>query len=127
MYKVVSAEFKDHLNYLKFVFEILENKTKNILSTIRNTIVGEITNQYLIEIDDFRERVRIIIGDTPFAELTNSITKCSTNIQNEIANIAEWFSLSNPSSEMELNIKMLIQTALKLRIPFIQIIDLLLQ
>jgi hypothetical protein len=112
------SEIKDSLNshtaFLNFVFEYLEAKTEIQLKEIRELFKEGITEHYATIVKKLDSSVRSVIGDNSFVDLTSSIVKCQTNIQNEILNIAEWFSIANPSSDLTLDIETIVQTAIEI-------------
>lgn len=114
LYTQVKDSFNSHTAFLNFVFEYLEASTEMQLRNIRELFKNQITEQYSTILKNFDTSIREIIGCFPFIDLTSSIVKCQTNIQNEIINIAEWFSIANPSSDLTLDIETIVQTAIEI-------------
>ena len=84
------------------------------LENIRKLFKNEITEKYTTIVKQFDTSIREIIGCYSFVDLTSSIVKCQTNVQNEILNISEWFSIANPSSDFTLDIETIVQTAVEI-------------
>jgi hypothetical protein len=103
-----------HTSFLNFVFEYLEATTVIKLKEIRSIIKNEIKDEYIKLINSFDKKIRTIIKDESFIDITSSISKCQTDIINELENISEWFNISNPSSDLVLDVQTIIQTALEI-------------
>lgn len=114
LFKVSRDTITDYESFLDFVFEFLEAKTEILLRNIRDYFNTTIKSDYESIIMDFHSAIRKIIGENTFADLNSSIVKCRTNIQTEIENISEWFNLSNPSSDLILDIDTLIKTGIEI-------------
>lgn len=114
LYSQTKDSLNSHTAFLNFVFEYLETNTEIQLRRIQELIKNEITEQYTTLIEKLNSSVREIIGDSSFVDLTSSIVKCQTNIQNEFLNISEWFSIANPSSDLALDIETIVQTAIEI-------------
>ncbi len=114
LFTKVKDSFNSHTAFLNFVFEYLEASTEMQLKNIRELFKNQITEKYSTILKNFDTSIREIIGCHPFIDLTSSIIKCQTNIQNEIINIAEWFSIANPSSDLTLDIETIVQTAIEI-------------
>lgn len=114
LFSATRENIKDYTSFLDFVFEFLEAHTKILLDRIRENFLGEIKNKFDLIISDFQFQLKKIIDNYPFVDLTSSIVKCSTDIQNELRNISEWFHLSNPSTDLVLDIRTLIQTSVEI-------------
>lgn len=103
-----------HTSFLNFVFEYLETTIEIKLKEIRTILKNEIKDEYIKLINSFDKKIRVIINEDSFIDLTSCISKCQTDIINELENIAEWFNISNPSSELILDVQTIIQTALEI-------------
>ncbi len=103
-----------HTSFLNFVFEYLETTIEIKLKEIRTILKNDIKDEYIKLINSFDKKIRIIINEDSFIDLTSCISKCQTDIINELENIAEWFNISNPSSELILDVQTIIQTALEI-------------
>lgn len=103
-----------HTSFLNFVFEYLEATTVIKLKEIRSILKNDIKDEYIKLINSFDKKIRTIIKDDSFIDITSSISKCQTDIINELENISEWFNISNPSSELILDVETIIQTALEI-------------
>uniref|UniRef100_UPI00404A56C5 hypothetical protein n=1 Tax=Flavobacterium sp. TaxID=239 RepID=UPI00404A56C5 len=103
-----------HTSFLNFVFEYLEATTVIKLEEIRSILKNEIKDEYIKLINSFDKKIRTIIKEESFIDITSSISKCQTDIINELENISEWFNISNPSSELVLDVQTIIQTALEI-------------
>ncbi len=114
LFKQVKDSLNSHTAFLNFVFEYLEASTEMQLNNIRKIFKNEVTTRYATIIKELDVSIREIIGCIPFVDLTSSIVKCQTNIQNEILNISEWFSIANPSSDLTLDIETIVQTAVEI-------------
>lgn len=114
VFNYVKDNIKDYDKFLDYVFQELEEVTEINLQKARKLFEGDIKNSYLNIIDELHTEVKQIIQDVPFVDLTSSIIKCITNIQNELRNISEWFNLSNPSSDPALDLKTLLQTTVEI-------------
>lgn len=114
LYSEIKSNLNSHTFFLNFVFEYLEASTKLQLEKIRELFRKDINEKFTDIIKQFDSSIREIIGCNSFVDLTSSITKCQTNIQNEILNISEWFSIANPSSELILEIETIIKTAIEI-------------
>lgn len=104
----------DHRIFLDFVFNYLVEHTNILLTSIREKINNEIKTKYLTFLSDFQDSIKTITGDSAMPNLTSSIVKCSTQIQTELNNISEWFSLSNPSSDLIFDIETIVQTSVEI-------------
>jgi hypothetical protein len=114
MFKETKNNINSYNAFLDFVFEYLEAILEIKLKEIRELFKGDIKDHYTNLINDFDNEIRGVIGDNTFVDLTNSIVKCQTNIQNEIENIAEWFNISNPTSDLVLDVETIIQSAIEI-------------
>lgn len=114
LYSQIKDSLHSHTAFLNFVFEYLEASTELQLKKIQELFKTEITERYTTIVERFNTSIRKIIGCSSFVDLTSSIVKCQTNIQNEILNIAEWFSIANPSSDLTLDIETIVQTAIEI-------------
>lgn len=110
----IKMSSNSHTAFLNVVLEYLEATTEFLLKRIRDLFKNEITEKYTSIVNELDVSIRDVIGVYPFVDLTSSIVKCQTNIQNEILNIVEWFSIANPSSELILDIETIIQTAIEI-------------
>jgi len=114
IFALVRDKVKDYEGFLNITFEYLEAKSEILLKEIRNKFNHDIKNEYNLIISDFQLDIKGILGDSIFVDLTSSIAKCSTYIQNELRNISEWFYLSNPSTDLTLDLKTIIQSSLEI-------------
>lgn len=114
LFAFIREKVKDYNTFYDFVISELENRTKEILSAVRSYFNSEVKNQYDTIIMDFEREVRTIIEENAFGDLTFSITKCTTNIQNELVGISEWFSLSDVSSNLVLDVETLVHTGVQI-------------
>lgn len=114
LFKESKDTITTYTSFLNFVFENLEALTDVRLKEIRSYFQKEIKNKYSEIIDGFDCEIRSILGNTHFIDLTNSIVKCKTNIQNELDSISEWFNISNPSSDNLLDFETIIKTAVEI-------------
>ncbi len=114
LFAFIREKIKDYNTFFDFVISELENRTKEILNAVRGYFNSEVKNQYDTIIMDFEKEVRNIIDENAFGDLTFSITKCTTNIQNELVGISEWFSLSDVSSNLVLDVETLIHTGVQI-------------
>ncbi len=103
-----------HTSFLNFVFEYLEAIIEIKLKEIRTMLKNDIKDEYIKLINSFDKKIRAIINEGSFIDITSSISKCQTDIINELENISEWFNISNPSSELVLDVQTIIQTALEI-------------
>ncbi|NQX81124.1 MAG: hypothetical protein HRT66_03890 [Flavobacteriaceae bacterium] len=103
-----------HTSFLNFVFEYLEAIIEIKLKEIRTILKNDIKDEYIKLINSFDKKIRAIINKGSFIDITSSISKCQTDIINELENISEWFNISNPSSELVLDVQTIIQTALEI-------------
>lgn len=110
----VRESINDYETFLEFVFQYLETKTKILLSKVRDEFNQAIKDHYNNLISDFQIEVRTLVGDSAFVDLTSSIAKCSTYIQNELRNVSEWFHISDPTTNLTLDLKSIIHTSLEI-------------
>lgn len=114
IFKESKDRIATHSSFLDYVFEFLEALIDVRLKGIREFFQQAIKDDYTKIIDDFENRIREIIGNKSFVDLTSSIVKCKTNIQTELDNISEWFNVSNPSSDNLLDFETIIKTAVEI-------------
>lgn len=114
LFEQSKSPVSNHTEFLNFVLEYLEATTNINLKKIRKHFASDIKNKYTQIIDELDKNIRKIIGNNLFINLTNSIVTCRTNIQNELDNIAEWFNISNPSTDNFLDIETIIKTAVEI-------------
>jgi hypothetical protein len=114
VFSYVKDNIKDYERFLEYVFRELEVFTETRLEIVRNMFHNETKENYFDIITDFHSEIKSIVGDNSFVDLTSSIIKCKTNIQNELENISEWFYLSNPSTDLILDLKTLIRTSVEI-------------
>lgn len=114
LFKHTKDEIKSYSEFLDFVFSFLEKRVEVILKIIRERFNTVIKEKYSNLLNDYDRGIREIINGEPFVDFTNSIVKCQTNIQIELNNIAEWFNVSNPTSESILDVETIIQTAIEI-------------
>ncbi|WP_435182280.1 hypothetical protein [Cellulophaga omnivescoria] len=103
-----------HTSFLNFVFEYLEAIIEIKLREIRAILKNDIKDEYIKLINSFDKKIRTIIKEDSFIDITSSISKCQTDIINELENISEWFNISNPSSDLVLDVQTIIQTSLEI-------------
>lgn len=112
LFQITRETLRDHVSFVNFVFDVLGEKTNQLLSGIRDRLNSEIKDKYNNLINSFLEEIREAIGDYTFVDLTSRIVKCSTNIQDELRSISEWFNLSSPRADLFIDIETIIQTAI---------------
>lgn len=105
---------QEHNKFLDYSFKVLEDFTNIHLEKVRSFFRKELKDSFLTIISNLDSDIKKVIGDTPFVDLTTSIMTCSTNIQNELDNISEWFDFSNPSIDHPLAVETLIQTSVEI-------------
>ncbi|WP_256009441.1 hypothetical protein [Desertivirga xinjiangensis] len=114
LFTVAREDVKEYNFFISWLLDFLQKFTEKVLSKIRDTFNNEIKNNFNQILQDFNTEVKEIIGNTPYPELTTSINLCGTRLQNELRSISEWFYLSSTSKDLELDIRVLIQTAIQI-------------
>lgn len=114
LFGTARENIKDHNVFLNFVFDYLQGFTEALLKRIRNYINDDINKNYNKILQDFNDEIKEALDGHNYPELINSISLCGTRIQSELRSISEWFYLSNTSKGIELDLKVLIQTAIQI-------------
>jgi hypothetical protein len=113
-FKVTRDSIKDHKAFINLIFEYLTALTEDILENVKKAFVGNITETYTQIVTEFHDEVKRIITGHSFPNLTSAIMKCNTLIRRELINISQWFNISNPTSDLLLDINTIIQTSIQI-------------
>lgn len=108
------ANFKDYNEFLELITTILINRTESNLSVIRGVLTKQIQERFHDIITQLQNSIKANDIDKQLPELSSSILKSNTDIQQELENIAAWFNLTDQSSNLILNNETIIRTAVEI-------------
>ncbi|MFL5741009.1 MAG: hypothetical protein ACJ75B_12380 [Flavisolibacter sp.] len=114
IFQYIRKEISDHKSFINVIFSLLIEQTEIILRQVKETFTKEITEEYISIIARLQDTIKDVLGSIPYPELMTAIMKCSTLIRREIADISEWFNISNPTSDLYLDISTLLQTSIQI-------------
>lgn len=110
IYNGFIGNIHNYEEFMDYTFTTLDALTDRYLEQIRSYINNDLRDLLIKLIDDLRASVDRVIGQGSYPELPTEISRCRTDILSELQTISEWFRLSNPSTEVTLDIETIIKT-----------------
>lgn len=108
------ANFKDYNEFLDLITGILIRRTEENLATIRSVLIHQVNEKFHLIVTQLQNALKLNEIDKLLPELSSSILKSNTDIQQELENIAAWFNLTEQSSNLILNNETIIKTAVEI-------------
>ena len=114
--ELASSDFATATDFETFfdnIFQILWKRTQENLEKIRSTISGTIKNEIYGVLSELEKQVRQLVESHQAPELLRNIVSCQTNLQYELARIAQWFTISRSSLISEFSIDELLNVCVQ--------------
>ncbi|MBC8986699.1 hypothetical protein H9X96_13020 [Pedobacter sp. N36a] len=111
---VRDANFKDYNEFLDLITNILIGRTEDNLTIVRDVLTNQVQEKFHLIITQLQNSIKLYEIDKHLPELSSSILKSNTDIQQELENIAAWFNLTEQSSNLILNNETIIKTAIEI-------------
>lgn len=111
---VRDANFKDYNEFLDLITNILIARTEDNLKIVRDVLTNQVQEKFHLIITQLQNSIKLYEIDKLLPELSSSVLKSNTDIQQELENIAAWFNLTEQSSNLILNNETIIKTAIEI-------------
>lgn len=111
---VRDANFKDYNEFLDLIMNILIARTEDNLEVVRNVLTNRMQEKFHYTITQLQNSIKLYDIDKYLPELSSSILKSNTDIQQELENIAAWFNLTEQTSNLILDNETIIKTAVEI-------------
>lgn len=109
-----NKNIEDHIEMIYSICEELWNRTEVNLTNVRNVLSKDLKLMLLKELTKLESQLKLILEDSGSAIdlLFRSITKCGTDLQNQIEKISKWFTITENKRVIDFSVQELFETCL---------------
>ncbi|WP_099367112.1 hypothetical protein [Sphingobacterium sp. 1.A.4] len=101
-------------SFIDYSFKLLWERTEVNLSSVNNYLDNIIKDEYLTVLNTLENRIMQLTGNIPTHSLTVNIKRASTEIQNQITSISNWFNRSTNKEIGEYSLRSLAETSFQI-------------